>query len=382
MDMMMVAQPGLAGIPGSTHPSIGHAGAAGPPGVTSLIATPQPYSYHQVGGQAGGSVAPPTSSQPMAQYTVAAAAAGSLPAGAYHVNTQVPGQPTSAYVTTPQQPHSGTAGGPPPAGAVNVPPPQQTAYAQTGYASAAHQAATAQVVAQATASQPPGTTAVYPSGPTATAFTADMLPNSMVPIQMQTLQPGQQPGSLMALQQPDATTAYIQQDQSQIQVTGINSGQPPPAAPTHTHSSGTVTATSAQPLATGSSQALQVSASHHLQHVSSPPRPGVSQSIQSGPSGVNAGSVQGAGTSLTEPSTPTSANTNSSMLFGELKTRLSRQLEYYFSRENLAHDTYLMTQMDPDQYVPIWTIANFNQVRKLTSDIALVTQVLRGKCIL
>ena len=54
MDMMMVAQPGLPGIPGSSQPSIGHAGAAGPPGVTSLIATPQPYSYHPVGGQAGG----------------------------------------------------------------------------------------------------------------------------------------------------------------------------------------------------------------------------------------------------------------------------------------------------------------------------------------
>ena len=67
------------------------------------------------------------------------------------------------------------------------------------------------------------------------------------------------------------------------------------------------------------------------------------------------------------------------MPLDELKARLQRQLEYYFSRENLAHDTYLMTQMDPDQYVPIWTIANFNQVRKLTSDIALVTQVLRGR---
>jgi hypothetical protein len=33
----------------------------------------------------------------------------------------------------------------------------------------------------------------------------------------------------------------------------------------------------------------------------------------------------------------------------ELKLRLLRQLEYYFSRENLAHDTYLMSQMDADQ---------------------------------
>lgn len=62
-----------------------------------------------------------------------------------------------------------------------------------------------------------------------------------------------------------------------------------------------------------------------------------------------------------------------------LKAKLQRQLEYYFSRENLAHDTYLLTQMDADQFVPIWTIANFNQIKRLTNDVQLVTQVLRGK---
>jgi la-related protein 4 len=47
-------------------------------------------------------------------------------------------------------------------------------------------------------------------------------------------------------------------------------------------------------------------------------------------------------------------------------------------RENLASDTYLLSQMDNDQYVPIWTVANFNQVKKLTTDIKLITDVLRG----
>lgn len=47
------------------------------------------------------------------------------------------------------------------------------------------------------------------------------------------------------------------------------------------------------------------------------------------------------------------------------------------SRENLANDTYLLSQMDNDQYVPIWTVANFNQVKKLTKDIKLITEVLR-----
>ncbi|GAB0096942.1 hypothetical protein DMENIID0001_125270 [Sergentomyia squamirostris] len=61
----------------------------------------------------------------------------------------------------------------------------------------------------------------------------------------------------------------------------------------------------------------------------------------------------------------------------QLKQMLSSQLDYYFSRENLANDTYLITQMDNDQYVPIWTVANFNQVKKLTKDIKLITEVLR-----
>ncbi|KAI4471722.1 lupus la protein-related [Holotrichia oblita] len=74
----------------------------------------------------------------------------------------------------------------------------------------------------------------------------------------------------------------------------------------------------------------------------------------------------------------------------QLKQMLSQQLEYYFSRinvtflcstcdyrENLANDTYLLSQMDNDQYVPIWTVANFNQVKKLTKDIKLITQVLK-----
>lgn len=49
-----------------------------------------------------------------------------------------------------------------------------------------------------------------------------------------------------------------------------------------------------------------------------------------------------------------------------------------FFRENLANDAYLLSQMDNDQYVPIWTVANFNQVKKLTKDIKLITEVLRG----
>ncbi|CAM9848851.1 unnamed protein product [Lampetra fluviatilis] len=65
----------------------------------------------------------------------------------------------------------------------------------------------------------------------------------------------------------------------------------------------------------------------------------------------------------------------------DLKEVLRKQLEYYFSRENLANDLYLVSQMDSDQYVPIWTIANFNQVKKLTTDKDLIVEVLRSSAV-
>uniref|UniRef100_A0A8C4NF21 La ribonucleoprotein 4 n=1 Tax=Eptatretus burgeri TaxID=7764 RepID=A0A8C4NF21_EPTBU len=65
----------------------------------------------------------------------------------------------------------------------------------------------------------------------------------------------------------------------------------------------------------------------------------------------------------------------------ELKEVLRKQLEYYFSRENLSNDLYLVSQMDSDQYVPIWTIANFNQVKKLTADKDLIVEVLRSSAV-
>ncbi|XP_025420642.1 la-related protein 4 isoform X3 [Sipha flava] len=73
----------------------------------------------------------------------------------------------------------------------------------------------------------------------------------------------------------------------------------------------------------------------------------------------------------------TSTDNMPSQSVEQLKQLLSNQLEYYFSRENLANDAYLLSQMDNDQYVPIWTVANFNQVKKLTKDIKLITEVLR-----
>ncbi|XP_073707597.1 la-related protein 4 isoform X2 [Garra rufa] len=61
-----------------------------------------------------------------------------------------------------------------------------------------------------------------------------------------------------------------------------------------------------------------------------------------------------------------------------LKESLKKQLEFCFSRENLSKDLYLISQMDSDQFVPIWTIASMEGIKLLTTDMDLILEVLRA----
>ncbi|XP_070800894.1 la-related protein 4B-like [Pituophis catenifer annectens] len=62
----------------------------------------------------------------------------------------------------------------------------------------------------------------------------------------------------------------------------------------------------------------------------------------------------------------------------DLREVLKKTLEFCLSRENLASDMYLISQMDSDQYVPIMTVANLDHVRKLSRDRDLIVEVLRS----
>ncbi|XP_040890018.1 la-related protein 4 isoform X2 [Toxotes jaculatrix] len=61
-----------------------------------------------------------------------------------------------------------------------------------------------------------------------------------------------------------------------------------------------------------------------------------------------------------------------------LRATLKKQLEFCFSRENLSKDLYLISQMDSDQFVPIWTIACIEDIKALTTDMDLILDVLRA----
>ncbi|XP_016046059.1 la-related protein 4 isoform X7 [Erinaceus europaeus] len=73
-----------------------------------------------------------------------------------------------------------------------------------------------------------------------------------------------------------------------------------------------------------------------------------------------------------------SGESNSSISTEDLKECLKKQLEFCFSRENLSKDLYLISQMDSDQFIPIWTVANMEEIKKLTTDPDLILEVLRS----
>ncbi|CAF0761772.1 unnamed protein product [Rotaria sordida] len=65
----------------------------------------------------------------------------------------------------------------------------------------------------------------------------------------------------------------------------------------------------------------------------------------------------------------------------QLRELLRRQVEYYFSTENLEADIFLRQQMSKDGYVPLSLIANFNRVQTLCDDINFIADAVKDSLV-
>ncbi|XP_071975494.1 la-related protein 1B isoform X1 [Engystomops pustulosus] len=61
-----------------------------------------------------------------------------------------------------------------------------------------------------------------------------------------------------------------------------------------------------------------------------------------------------------------------------LKEYLKRQIEYYFSLENLERDFFLRRKMDSQGFLPLSLIAGFHRVQSLTTDMSLICEALKN----
>ncbi|RQM26352.1 hypothetical protein B5M09_002733 [Aphanomyces astaci] len=60
-----------------------------------------------------------------------------------------------------------------------------------------------------------------------------------------------------------------------------------------------------------------------------------------------------------------------------LKEALKSQVEFYFSKANLINDTFLVSQMNSQLYVPVDVIVGFSKIKQLTTDVALVIDSIK-----
>lgn len=64
-----------------------------------------------------------------------------------------------------------------------------------------------------------------------------------------------------------------------------------------------------------------------------------------------------------------------------LRSLLVKQIEYYFSIENLCRDIYLRSNMDEQGFIPVSVIANFNRVKMLTPNPGLILDAMRNSSV-
>ncbi|KAI3699342.1 hypothetical protein L2E82_43592 [Cichorium intybus] len=61
----------------------------------------------------------------------------------------------------------------------------------------------------------------------------------------------------------------------------------------------------------------------------------------------------------------------------DLHSKIVKQIDYYFSDENLVKDIYLRKNMDEQGWVSVNLIASFKKVLCLTNDVRLILDIMR-----
>merc|ERR1712070_812087 len=62
----------------------------------------------------------------------------------------------------------------------------------------------------------------------------------------------------------------------------------------------------------------------------------------------------------------------------ERTATLRRQIEYYFSAQNLCHDMYLRSKMDAQGFVALSVLIHFNKIRVINPGVAEILEALKG----
>lgn len=57
---------------------------------------------------------------------------------------------------------------------------------------------------------------------------------------------------------------------------------------------------------------------------------------------------------------------------------VKKQIEYYFSEENLLRDFFIRRKMDVNGYIPVTLICSFHRIQSLTSDVTIVLEAIRA----
>ncbi|CAI9106096.1 OLC1v1005157C2 [Oldenlandia corymbosa var. corymbosa] len=74
---------------------------------------------------------------------------------------------------------------------------------------------------------------------------------------------------------------------------------------------------------------------------------------------------------------PHPSNSASPTVNSSLRANIVKQIEYYFSDENLKNDHYLLSLMEDQGWVPISKIADFKRVKRMSTDIQFILDALQ-----